>query len=574
MKKKFLKHGIILNIVFVMLLMDSAITVYCQSSINDLDKFDIQHLISTYVRRSYIDTININTLLDGAIQGMIEKLDPHSSYMPPLTATDFDERIRGNFQGIGITFSMINDKITVIDVIENGPSERAGLKSRDKIIIIDGEYAVSISSDEVKERLRGHAGSKVWIEVERTEADKRLKFTITRAEVELNSVSHSYMIDDITGYIAISRFTLNTKYDVSDALVKLKDKGMKRLLLDLRNNSGGSLDSAIGVVDHFIKEGTIVATKGRRDTNNIKRVASGYGNYVFIPMIVLINHASASASEIVAGGLQDHDRALIVGQTSFGKGIVMNPFNLKNRDKDLGTLVLSVAHYYTPSGRLIQRPYDGSREDYIKEGFDDYDPNALDAEKEDRPVYLTDLGREVYGGGGITPDKILTSLGRLNSFELALRGLNPFFEFTDEYLIRNNDIPEDFNEFLLDYHIPEHEITFFREFVIGKGVKIDNTSLFREDLKKLFKKYDIPEERINTLEKSLVDVEVDLDETLFEKSIDYIEREIKMEIARMIWGTEERYRVWHTDDTELSSALSYFEEAEDLLKKRLAIGKL
>lgn len=574
MKNRFLQHGIILNIVFVLLLTGSVRTVYCESPIDDLEKLNIQHLISTYVREAYIDTINIEILFDGAIQGMIDKLDPHSSYMPPKRASDFDERIRGNFQGIGITFSIINDKITVIDVIENGPSERAELKSRDKIIKIDGKNAVGISNNEVKNRLRGPAGSRVRVIVERPGEDNPLKFSITRARVELNSVSHSYMIDDITGYIAITRFTLNTKDDVGDALAKLKDKGMKRLLLDLRNNSGGSLDSAIGVVDHFIQEGTIVTTKGRRKVDNTKRVASGSGNYVFIPMIVLINHGSASASEIVAGGLQDHDRALIAGRTSFGKGIVMNPFTLKNSGKNLGTLVLSVARYYTPSGRLIQRPYGGSREDYIKEGFDDYDPNALDAEKEGRPVYLTDLGRKVYGGGGITPDKTLIPLGKLNSFELILRKLNPFFEFTDEYLVRNNDIPEDFNEFLFNYHIPEHEITRFKEFVIDKGIKFDNISLFREELKKLLKKFDIPEESIDTLEKSLVDIGIDLNETLFQKSEDYIEREIKMEIARMIWGSEKRYMMWHTDDTELISALSYFEEAEDLLKKRLTIGKL
>ncbi len=574
MKNKFLKFGIIVNIVFILLITSSVRNVYCQSQIDDMDKLDIQHLISTYVREAYIDTINIGTLRDGAIQGMIDKLDPHSSYLPPSIAIDFDEKIRGNFQGIGITFSVINDKITVIDVIEKGPSEKAGLKSRDRIIKIDGENAVGISSEEVRDHLRGPAGSRVSVVVERPGAHDLLNFTFTRADVELNSVSHAYMIDDITGYVLISRFTINTKYDVGEALVKLEKNGMKRLILDLRNNTGGSLDSAIGVVDLFIKEGTIVTTKGRREYDNFERNASGGGEYLSIPIIVMINHGSASASEIVAGGLQDHDRALIVGQTSFGKGIVMHPFTLKNRNKDLGTLVLSVAYYYTPSGRLIQRPYNGSRDDYIKEGFDDYDPNALDIKKEDRPVYFTDLGRKVYGGGGITPDITLPQMERLNSFELALRDLNPFFEFTDEYLVRYKLNKEDFNEFLLNYHIPQQEITRFKEFVINKGVKIDNVSLFRNELADLLKKYDIDESDADIIKISLVDMGVNFDETIFEKSKDYIELEIKMEIARMIWGTEERYRVWYTDDTELINALSYFEEAEDLLKKRLAIGKL
>ncbi len=570
MKNNFLRYGVFLFVMYSAVVIGNG-TVYCERTLNDVDKVNVLHQIPARVRSDYVEMIDMNTLYDSAIQGMIDKLDPHSSYMPPSTSSEFNEKIRGNFQGIGITFSILNDKINVIDIIENGPSEVAGLKSRDKIVQIDGENAVGISEEEVKNRLRGRSGSKVVVHVERPGEKKLTKITIIRNKVDINSVSHAYMLDDTIGYAALTRFSINTKWDLEKTLENLKSQGMKKFILDLRNNSGGSLDAAIGVVDLFINEGIIVSVKGRRESQNSEWKASSYPQYTDMPMIVLINHGSASASEIVAGALQDHDRALILGQTSFGKGLVMNPFSLRFNKKSLGTLMLSVARYYTPSGRLIQRPYDGSKEEYIKEGFDDYDPNAEDVDKEGRPVYYTDLGREVYGGGGITPDTILMPLKRLNSLEIELRKSNLFFEFSDNYLIRMNDIPEKFEDFLNNYRIPAHEFDLYKQYILSKGIEIDTVSSFREELKTILKKFDIPEENLETVEQSLVDNGIDLDEMLFEKSKDFIEREIKQEIARMLWGTEERYKVWHTDDTQLIESLSYFNEAEDLLKKHLAM---
>ncbi|HDY88041.1 MAG TPA: PDZ domain-containing protein [bacterium] len=573
MKSKYLKHGFLILMVFLLSSMGYIGAAYGEDKLTEIDKMTIMNLIADKVRSFHIDPINVIELYDGAIRGMIDNLDPHSSYMPPAAAIDFAERIEGNFEGIGITFSVINDKITVIGVIKNGPSERVGLKSRDKIVIIDGIDAVGISEDKVKELLRGPEGTEVQVNVERPGEEDLLKFSITRDRVEINSVSHAYMIDNITGYLALATFTSHTDANVLKALSMLKSQGMERLILDLRNNSGGLLNAAIRVADLFINEGKIVSTRGRRNIDNRVWEANKSARYGTIPIIVMINHISASASEIVAGALQDHDRALIVGQTSFGKGLVMRPIPLEN-NKDLGNLMLTVARYYTPSGRLIQRPYDGSKEDYLREGFDDFDPNALDADKKGRSVFKTDLGREVYGGGGITPDKTLLQNKILNELERTLRRSNLFFEFADGYLVRNNDIPDDFNEFLFNYRIPEHEIARFKEFAIGKDIKIGNVSLFREELKKLLKKFDVPEESAEAVEKSLVNMGIDLDETLFMKSIDYIDRGIKMEIARMLWGTEERYKIWHTEDTELISALSYFEEAGNLLERRLALGEI
>ena len=538
------------------------------------DNFTIQNKILDYVRNAYVDTVSITTLLNGSIQGMMDELDPHSSYMPFKAASEFKEKIRGGFEGIGITFAMIDEKITIIQVIEDGPSEKAGLKARDKIVKINDKDVIGVEQEKVKELLRGPANSSVQVHVERPGADDLQTFTIVRDRVNLNSVSHAYMLNRETGYVKISKFTTKTHYDVNNALRKLGDQGMKQLVLDLRSNSGGSLEAAVRVVDFFIKNkgALIVETRGTRPLDTNKLYTSGDARYAEIPLIVLINHGSASASEIVAGALQDHDRALIAGRTSFGKGLVMNSFTIRSGKKNLGSLVLSVAHYYTPSGRLIQRPYDEGKEQYIREGFDDYDPNAVDATKTEAPVFHTDLGREVYGGGGITPDRNLEPLRQLNTIERALRSTNVFFEFADDYLLRHEDIPESFEEFLTDYVIPREDMLRFKQFAEDRDIDIDNDTAFREELEKLVGKYDLSQESVDIIIGALENYNIDLNENLFDKSTDFIEREIKQEIARIVWSPEARFRVWYSSDTELISALAYFGEAEELLKRRIAMG--
>ncbi|MCE5250619.1 S41 family peptidase [bacterium] len=576
MKKPF--YGIA-GILALILLTSFPIQAFCEEEYEELDIFQLETLILDRVRRAYVDSISGTELLQGAVDGMIKKLDPHSSYMPRSTADDFSEKIRGDFEGVGITFAILDNKITVIEVVEGGPSEMAGLLSRDKIVKIDNKSVLGIKEDKVKDLLRGPSGSTVTVHVERPGEDKLLKFTITRDKVNINSVTHAYMIDDKTGYISLTRFTIKTQDDVAKALDKLKAMGMQRLVLDLRNNSGGSLEAAVSVVNFFINRGTVVYTKGRRDSDNNTWNASPsekYTSYTTIPLIVMINHYSASASEIVAGALQDHDRALIVGQTSFGKGLVMNPFPLVTRlnKKNFGTLMLSVAHYYTPSGRLIQRPYDNGRDDYIKEGFDDVDPNAADSSKVGKPVYYTDLGRNVYGGGGITPDRVIEIPPKLNEYESALRGTHIFFEFANDYLIRHNDIPVYFEDFLLQYRIPENEFERFKKYAIDRNITSGDTIPFNTDLEKFLQKYEIPEDMIDGMIKNIKESGHSVSLTLFEESRHFIEREIKQEIARIKWGSEARYRIWHTDDTELINTLTFFDEASELLAKRLAIGNL
>jgi len=538
------------------------------------DKRMVETQLLRQIRSSFVDTsVTMNDVIDGAIEGLMGKLDPHSSYLPVKRANDFEERIRGNFEGVGISFAMIDGKITVIEVIPGGPSEAAGLKSRDKIIRVNDESAVGVDNDQVKDLLRGPKGSEVNVYVERPGHEDLVPFTITRGRVEVNSVSQAFMINPGTGYIKVTKFAINTDYDFKNALVKLRDQGLERLVLDLRGNSGGSLDAAVNMVDNFLlkKRQLIVETKGRNTKQNLKQVSSGEGEFPDLPLIIMINHGSASASEVVSGALQDHDRALIVGQTSFGKGLVMNQWPLRFQGKPLGTLLLSTAHYYTPSGRLIQRPYEEGRDEYLRAGYDNIDMNAADSTKTDQPVFYTDLGRTVYGGGGITPDYTLSSLRRLNSLERQHRSSNIFFEFADGYLLRHDDLPEDFYEFRDNYTIPSMEIEAFRTFMTEKGIKTEREKEFRDELDKLVKKFEIDEDKAKQLKSLLEKRDVDLDEKIFSESIDFITREIKGEIARMVWGSEERYRMWQTDDSELIGALSYFDEAEKLLKRRLAL---
>ena len=537
-----------------------------------IQKMAAQNQIANLVRAEYVDSLDMNVLWDGAIQGMIDKLDPHSSYMPPATYDDFSEKIRGNFQGIGITFAVLQDTITVIDVIPDGPSMKAGLLPRDRIISVDDKSAIEVESEQVKELLRGPSGSKVEVGVLRPGVAGPLPFPITRERVEMNSVSRSYMLDETTGYIAVSSFTLVTHLDVKNALAILKMQNMKQLVLDLRGNSGGSLEAAINVVDSFIKEGVIVSTQGRDENDRQMWRASGRASFSDLPMIVLVNHGSASASEIVAGALQDHDRALVVGQTSFGKGLVMNPYSLRQADTNLGTLMLTIARYYTPSGRLIQRPYDGTREEYLEEGLDEYDPNASDLDHSELPVFQTDLGRSVYGGGGITPDKTILPGRKLNDFERELRTSNLVFQFADAFLLRRHDIPRRFEQFLTDFHLSEDEFQRFHQYMLDNDVVSGESVPLKEAIGKLFQEYEIAGPPSEAIESAFIANGVPVNQTLFDQSRDFIEREVKMELARMIWGGEYRYRVFDSSDTELVGAKSFLPEAANLLHQRLALG--
>ena len=303
------------------------------------------------VRDNYVDEVDQSKLLEGAIDGVLTKLDPHSTYIKPEDVSKMMEKFRGDFEGIGIQFDVRNNYLTVIAPIEGSPAERVGLRAGDRIIKINGESAIGIKEPDVMAKLRGPKGTSVTVTIQREGVEEPFERRIIRDKIPIHSVPYHFLIRPQTGYIRISRFSEKTISELDNALSDLEAQGMKRLILDLRGNPGGLLAQAVEVADEFLDEGLIVYTKGRISSANEEYHATKKRSHPEYPLILMVNHGSASASEIVSGAIQDLDRGLIVGQTSFGKGLVQHPYDLRNN----GKVLLTIAKYYTPLGRLIQR---------------------------------------------------------------------------------------------------------------------------------------------------------------------------------------------------------------------------
>ncbi|MFC6996963.1 S41 family peptidase [Rufibacter roseus] len=364
--------------------------------------------VLSYIDRDYVDTVNTEELSEYAINKMLEKLDPHSSYIPAKEVAMARSYLESDFDGIGVEFNIFRDTLYVIAPISGGPSEQAGIQAGDKIIKVDGESIAgnTLTNETVFKKLRGPKGSKVDLTVLRRNENKPLQFTVTRKKIPSVSVDAGYMVDEQTGYIKVSRFSNGTYPEFKAKLGDLKKKGMKRLILDLRDNPGGYLDHATRMADEFISGSKkLVYTDGKGSKFDADYYAKAKGDFETGPVIVLINEGSASASEILAGALQDHDRALIVGRRSFGKGLVQMPVNLS----DGSELRLTISRYYTPSGRSIQKPYDpNNSESYSMDIMNRYKHGEFFSKDSiqfnDSLKYETSSGRIVYGGGGIMPD--------------------------------------------------------------------------------------------------------------------------------------------------------------------------
>ena len=360
-----------------------------------------------YIESAYVDSVNGKDLSDEAISILLEKLDPHSSYIPAKELAQVNESLEGNFDGIGIEFNLLHDTIIVVSPIPGGPSETAGIRSGDRIITINGKNytGVKITNEMVFKNLRGKKGTKVQVGVKRKGNSKLLSFNITRDKIPITSVDVYYMIQPEVGYIKISRFAATTYEEFALALSKLKSNGMRKLLLDLRGNPGGFLDAAVKMADEIKKKKKlIVYTEG---VNSPRRTytASNKGDYEDLPVVVLVDEGSASASEIIAGAIQDNDRGTIVGRRTFGKGLVQE----QSTFSDGSAIRLTVAKYYTPTGRCIQKPYDKlSTEEYYQEEMHRYlsgelvNKDSVKLNKKDK--FTTPKGKVVYGGGGVMPD--------------------------------------------------------------------------------------------------------------------------------------------------------------------------
>ena len=364
--------------------------------------------ILNLISQEYVDdTINGSQLAEMSIPYIMANLDPHSSYLSPHEVISNKEELDGKFSGIGITFQVINDTIVVMEVITGGPSDKAGILAGDKIVMIGDSSVVNpqIDSNKIKSKLRGEKGTKVKVGIVRENSAKILPFTITRGDVPMSSIAASYMIDKTTGYVKVSQFGRNTYDEFVNALNSLKNQGAKRFMVDLRENGGGYLEIAIRMINEFLpRDRVIVAVKARSKRDEMKAYSDGSGQFQDEELVVLIDEFSASASEIFAGAIQDNDRGLIVGCRSFGKGLVQRQFDLP----DNSAVRLTIARYYTPSGRCIQRPYNNGLGAYQKDLLDRFSNGELfskDSIKIDKSkIFNTTTGRKVYGGGGIIPD--------------------------------------------------------------------------------------------------------------------------------------------------------------------------
>jgi len=487
--------------------------------------------VLTFTQKYYVEEVEVDKLVESAINGMLTKLDPHSVYIPVKQMQTVEEEFRGDFEGIGVEFQIVNDTLTVVSPITGGPSEALGILAGDRIVKIDDTDAIGITNDDVRKRLRGKKGSKVKVLIVRPGVKETLEYEIIRDKIPLYSVDVHLMLDEKTGYVSVTRFAEKTTDELKAALYDLQSKGMKQLVLDLRNNPGGYLNQAVSIADMFIEgEKKIVYTRGRKKEFDEDFFASRTFPFEKTPIIVLINRGSASASEIVSGAIQDWDRGLVVGETSFGKGLVQRQFPLQ----DGSALRLTISEYFTPSGRLIQRKYTDKKdyyEDLMERNEEEGDNLTHDAESDTgRPIYKTNKGRNIFGGGGITPDFIVKS-EKLTEYSTSLLRKNVFYLYTLKLIDSMGDeLKEKYSDLLKfnkSFKLTEKQMKEFIELAKEKGVELKS-----ED---------------------------------YEKDKDYIQARIKAHIARNYWKNEGWYMVLLGFDKQVNKAQNLFSKAKEMV---------
>ena len=499
--------GIILGIKFQIYLYENFPNKN-ESKINQILK-----LTTTY----YFETVDTSKLVESAINGMFNKLDPHTTYLPVEEEKISEEIFTGEFDGIGVEFQIIKDTITIISPISGGPSQKAGIEAGDKIIRIEGENAIGYTNKKVIENLRGVSGSKANFTIYRSTNKKKYQFSIVRDKIPLNSVDVSIIYNNDIAYINLTRFSETSTSELVRALAKLKLDGMKKIVLDLRNNPGGILGEAVSICDLFLDDNKlIVYTKGRKPEFDDEYFAKNITGYEEFPLVILINSGSASASEIVSGAIQDWDRGLIVGETSFGKGLVQRPFLLS----DGSAVRITVSKYFTPSGRTIQRDYSNGKDEYYITIHSNPDSAKADSSKKE---FRTKGNRLVYGGGGITPD-LIVKYADLTNYSIDLTRKNIYYQFIRKYLDNN------------------------KAKIIAKYPTLE---LFNS-------KFNIKNEKDNFI-KFAQNNNVVFNKSEFEKDQNYIFQRIKAYIAREIWGNEGWYSIMLKIDDQFQAAIKLFE---------------
>jgi len=522
-----------------------------ESALPDDTRDALQKLEQAFllIHQRYVEDVDSGDLAENALEGMLDELDPHSAYIDAETMRRVEEDFSGGFEGIGISFEFVpgddgQDTLTVLSVIPGGPSEKVGLHSGDRIIEVDQESTIGYSSIDVQRTLKGPRGTTVNIVVLRPGYSAPIDFSIVRDRIPLHTVDVAYMIDDVTGFIKVNRFAGTTHREFREAVEKLQALGMQRLMLDLRGNSGGYMEMAVQLSDEFLPENAIIVSqKGRIREANHSFSSTSNGLLEQEPIIVLVNESSASASEIVAGALQDHDRGLIVGRRTFGKGLVQQQHLLP----DGSAMRVTIARYYTPSGRLIQTPYeDGHREDYYNSKQELHSNSALLSAEQilqsipDSLLYETAGGRVVLGGGGILPDYIVDLdsaslfLREIFSKDIANTYARMWYDREGESLTQQWQ--DQRGEFFESFEVDDTEFQGFLDYAQVRGIQFGS-------------------------EEGAFDTDdVDSDKS-------YLKARIKARLAVRLFDLEAFYPIMHPEDQTLQAALQLWDKAKILAEK-------
>src|SRR5437867_2708704 len=464
------------------------------------------------------DDVTSDKFVYSSIDGMLRTLDPHTSFLEPKEYADMQDRPKRSFYGLGILVTKRNDQVTVTTPLEGTPAARLGIRAGDVISEVEGTSTDDLSLDEVVKRLKGPKGTTVHIKIVRVGMKEPIPLSIVRAAIPTNSISNVLMLKPGIGYIRIKDFTATTVRELDEAIDRLKSQGMQKLVLDLRQNPGGLLDAAVGVADHFLDKGQmIVYTKGRTPDSAQDYLAPGKHQKLDQPLVVLVNRGSASASEIVSGAIQDHDRGLVIGETSWGKGLVQSVYTLQYG----AGLALTTSKYFTPSGRNIQRDYSSFYDYYVAD--ENEEGQATEVPLKDRKQFKTDTGRVVYGGGGITPD-VMVKQAPLSRISQLLEVRSAIFNYGVEYAAKHPELNK-------DLVISPQIIEDFVRYAADKDIA------------------------------SLDDIRQAIDKPNDRK---YLERALKAEIVAAKFGFDASYPFRLQGDNQIEKALDVFPEAQKL----------
>jgi len=431
-----------------------------------------------YILNEYVDTVSLSNLNESVLPALVDNLDPHSIYIPAREFQRYSEPLVGNFSGIGVSFNMTDDTVAIINTIPNGPSEMVGVASGDRIIMVDDSLVagVNMPSDDIVRMLKGPKNTVVKVTIYRRGETKPINFEITRDDIPIYSVDVAYMVDDKTGYIKISQFAQTTYREFMQAIERLKSRGVEKLIIDLRRNGGGIMEAATMIADQFLEEGQLIVYMEGRTRPRENDYATSRGILKDDKVVVLVDESSASASEILAGAIQDNDRGLVIGRRSFGKGLVQEEM----RFSDGSALRLTVARYYTPTGRSIQRPYENGKEDYYHDFSDRIQRGELEHQDsikfDDSRKFVTPGGKIVYGGGGIMPDVFVpVDTSGVSEYYNRARSLGLMYRFAFFYTDLHRSAldpfstPEDIEGYLDDQDLLPQFINYAKE----KGVQPD-----------------------------------------------------------------------------------------------------